>query len=58
MDELQARKTLFIYFMGTCVLSACMSVHCGHILYLRKSEEGVGSPETEVMDGCEPPYES
>lgn len=40
-----------------CVLCVCVYVYYGHAWYLRRRpEEGIESPEIEVLDGCEPPY--
>lgn len=45
---------LFIYcFYHMDNLSACMYMHCVHVWCLLKSEEGVGSLEIGITDGCE-----
>lgn len=38
------------------VLPACISVYHMHAWCPQRSEEGIRSPGTEVMDGCGPPY--
>lgn len=45
----------FIYFTLTCVsvLLAYMSVHYIHAWCLLRSKEGIGSPGSEISDGCE-----
>lgn len=45
----------YIYFTLTCisVLLACMSVHHIHAWCLLRSKEGIGSPGSEITDGCE-----
>lgn len=40
--------------MCMMVLAACVCVYHVCVWYLCRSEEGVGSPRTGVMGGCEP----
>lgn len=42
--------------MCSGVLSACLYVHYVHAWCLWRSEEGIGSPGTGIMDGCETLY--
>lgn len=43
------------YFYLMCVLACmCVCMHHMHVCFLRRPEEGVRSPETGVIDGCEP----
>jgi hypothetical protein len=37
------------------VLSACAKVYHMYALCLQRVEEGIGSPRTRVIDGCELP---
>lgn len=39
------------------IMSTCVSLHRVCAWCLQMSEKGVGSPETIVTDGCEPPTE-
>lgn len=39
------------------VLTACIYVYQVHVWYLKRSEDNVKTPGTEVRDGCKPPCE-
>lgn len=39
------------------IWSACMTVHHIFAWFLRRPEEGIGSPETQVREGCQLPCE-
>lgn len=51
MDDLFIRRLAHIYRVNC--LPACMSVHCMHDWYPQRSEEGIRSPETAIIEGCE-----
>lgn len=52
-----AGHTLDLCYMS--VLPECTSIHqvCMVLVEAGRAREGVGSLETGVTDGCEPPYE-
>lgn len=43
------------YFLCMTVLSTCMFLYIKCVPNPQRPEEGVGSPETGVIGGCEPP---
>lgn len=51
MDDLFIRRLAHIYRVNC--LPACMSVHCMHDWYPQRSEEGIRSPGTAIIEGCE-----
>lgn len=46
---------LILLFMHMCVLLACMSMYHFLAWCPLRIEEGIESPRTGVLDGCEPP---
>lgn len=56
LSHLSSPSILFtFYFMYMDVLPTCMYVHCVHVWYPRKPEEGSRSIGTEVKDSCRQP---